>query len=616
MGARNHNPNHIWKDDMKSTSIPTRDQIQTRYKWNRESLFETPQAWEAAFDQAQAEVDSFAADHSEFDKDADTLYKTLDDNFALLNRVEHVLLYAALEYSVDSTDDAAAGRSSRARSLLARARAATSFLEPRILQIGREPLEAWMSENPALEIYRHYLENLFRKAEHYRSEEIENLMGLVSDPFASVNSTMRALTDSDMEFGEARARDGSLHPVTQGTVNGILTQSDRALRQDAWERYFDQYAGHKHTLTSNLEASTKQAVFISRVRHHESTLDAALYPYAIPTSVFFNLLEIFQRNLPIWHRYFKLRKQLLGVEQLELYDVWAPLTDSPPTVPYEQAVEWICAGLAPLGEDYVEIVRQGALEERWIDVLPNQGKRQGAFSWGSPGTHPFIVLSYDDTLFRMSTLAHELGHSMHSYLAWRTQPLVYCDYSLFVAEVASNMHQALVRSYLFETQSDPVFQIALIEEALSNFHRYLLQMPTLARFELQMHQDIEAGRGLTVETMIDRMTNLLSEAYGEAMHIDRTRAGMTWATFGHLYVHFYVFQYSTGIAAAQALAKRVIADEPGARQGYREFLRAGSSVHPLQALKLAGIDLSSPEPIEEAFQALSTMIERLERLTS
>jgi oligoendopeptidase F len=601
---------------MKSTSLPTRDKIETRYKWNRESLFESPPAWETAFDRAYADIDSFAADHAGFDHDADALLTTLDDKFALLNRVEHVLLYAALEYSVDSADDTAAGRSSRARSLLAQARAAISFLEPGILQIGLDVLESWMGENPSLETYRHYLEDLFRKAEHYRSAEIENLMGLVSDPFASVSSTMRALTDSDMLFGEARARDGSLHPVTQGTVSGILTRADRSLRQDAWERYFNQYAGHKHTLTSNLEASTKQAVFTSRVRRHDSTLDAALFPHAIPTSVFFNLLETFQRNLPIWHRYFRLRKRLLGVEQLELYDVWAPLTDSPPTVPYEQAVEWICAGLAPLGEDYVETVRRGALEDRWIDALPNQGKRQGAFSWGSPGTHPFIVMSYDDTLFRLSTLAHELGHSMHSYLAWQTQPLAYCDYSLFVAEVASNMHQALVRSYLFDTQSDPDFQIALIEEALSNFHRYLLQMPTLARFEVQMHQDIEAGLGLTVETMVDRMASMLSEAYGEAMHIDKARAGMTWATFGHLYVHFYVFQYSTGIAAAQALAKRVIADEPGARQGYLEFLRAGGSLHPLQALKLAGIDLSSPQPIEEAFLVLESMIERLEELTA
>jgi len=601
---------------MESNSVPTRDQVDSRFKWNRESLFESPQAWEQAFENVLSEVESFSTTYEGFNANAAALTQALEGSYALMNRVEHILLYASLEYSVDSTDDAAAGRSSRARSLLAQTRAATSFLEPGILQIGIQQINTWMDENPELAIYQHYFDDLFRKAGHYRSAEIENLMGLLDDPFAGTSSTMRALTDSDMQFGDAHASDGNLLQITQGTFSGMLTRRDRTLRQDAWQRYFDRYLEHRHTLTSNLETSTKQAVFAARIRRHTSTLESALFPYAIPTSVFHNLLETTQRKLPVWHRYFELRKHLLGVDSLELYDTWAPLTESPPVVSFEQAVEWICQGLAPLGKEYVETVRRGALEERWIDVLPNQGKRQGAFSWGSPGTHPFIVMSYDNTLFRLSTLAHELGHSMHSYLCWGEQPLVYCDYSLFVAEVASNMHQALVRAYLLETQTDPSFQIALIEEALANFHRYLLQMPTLARFELAMHQEIEAGRGLTPDTMIERMADMLAEAYGSAMNIDRRRAGMTWATFGHLYVHFYVFQYATGIAAAQALARRVVSGEPGACENYLKFLRAGGSLYPLDALDLAGIDLRSPEPIEQAFQVLEEMIDRLERLTA
>lgn len=601
---------------MDSSRVPSRDQIDARFKWNRESLFQSPQSWEQAFENARSEADSFASAHAGYDEDPAALALALNEMFAFHNRVEHVLLYAALEFSVDSTDDRAAERNSRARGLLAKARAATSFLEPGILLLGHERIRQWLAAHPDLAVYQHYLEDLFRKAGHYRSAEVENLLGLIYDPFAGVGNTMRALTDSDMQFGEAHDSDGSQHLITQGTFNGLLTRADRNLRQHAYEQYFDRYLEHKHTLTSNLETSTKQAAFVAGVRRHETTLDAALFPHAIPAGVFHNLLETFVRKLPVWHRYFELRKRLLGVDRLELYDVWAPLTEDPPQIPFEQAVEWICAGLAPLGEAYVETVRRGALEERWIDVFPNLGKRQGAFSWGSPGTHPFIVMSYDDTLFRLSTLAHELGHSMHSYLAWRAQPLVYCDYSLFVAEVASNVHQALVRAYLLETQTDPDFQIAVIEEALSNFHRYLLQMPTLARFELQMHRDVEAGRGLTPDMMINRMADLLAEAYGEGMHLDRPRAGMTWATFGHLYVYFYVFQYASGIAAAQALAGRILSGEPGAREAYLDFLRAGGSLHPLDALDLAGIDLRSPEPIEQAFHVLEGLIGRLENVTA
>jgi len=596
------------------TRTPTREQIEERFKWNRESLFETVEAWEQAFEALQADLAGFAAAHAGFATGASPLAAALDDSFALMNRVERVLLYASLEYSVDTTDDDAAGRNSRARGLLARARAALSFLEPAILEIGSEQLQAWMQADPALARYRHFLEDLQRQSQHVRSAEIEALLGMLYDPFAGAGGTMRALTDSDMQFGDAQGADGSSRQITQGTFNGMLTRPDRSLRADAWSKYFDRYLEHKRTLTSSLETSVKQAVFTARVRQHGSTLEAALFPYAIPTAVFHNLLETFQDQLPVWYRYFELRKRLLGVETLELYDVWAPLNEQPPVVPFEQAVEWIAAGLAPLGEEYVETVRRGVLQERWVDVYPNQGKRQGAFSTGTPGTHPFIVLSYDDTLYRMSTLAHELGHSMHSYLCWREQPLVYGDYSLFVAEVASNLHQALVRAYLLGTQTDPAFQVALIEEAFSNFHRYLLQMPTLARFELAMHREVEAGGGLTAETMIGRMADLLQEAYGPAMHIDRPRAGMTWATFGHLYVNFYVFQYATGIAAAQALARRLVAGEPGAREQYLQFLRAGGSLHPLQALDLAGVDLRTPQPIVQAFEEIGRLVDRLEQL--
>jgi len=601
---------------MPMNEIPKRAQIDSRYTWNRESMYPTSEAWEQAFESAREEIDAYAGLHEDFTSNAVNLRNALNSAFELHNLVERVMLYAALEFSVDTTDDESAGRNSRARKLQADARSATSFLDPGILQLGQPTVLTWMDEEPGLRIYTHYLNDLFRKAKHVRSEEVEALLGMINDPFSGTSNTVSMLTNADMHFGSARDSQGSEFQITQGSVPTLMTRPDRTLRQNTWERYRDRYLEYKNTLASSLETSTKQAVFVARARGHESTLQAALYPHNLPTEVFHNLLATFEEHLPVWHRYFSLRKRLLGLEQLQLYDVWAPLTENPPEISFEQAIDFICEGLAPLGEEYVDTLRRGALEKRWIDVFPNQGKRQGAFSWGTPGTHPFIVMNYDNTLFSLSTLAHELGHSMHSYLCWKTQPLVYADYSLFVAEVASNMHQALVRAYLLETQADPDFQIALIEEAMSNFHRYLLQMPTLARFEWQMHQDVSAGRGLTSTSLIECMADLFQEAYGEAMEIDRPRVGITWATFGHLYVYFYVFQYATGIAAAQALAARLLSGEQGARDGYLEFLRCGGARYPLDALDLAGVDLRTPEIIAEAFNVLTRLTDRLESLTS
>jgi oligoendopeptidase F len=267
-----------------------------------------------------------------------------------------------------------------------------------------------------------------------------------------------------------------------------------------------------------------------------------------------------------------------------------------------------------MGEEYVEILRNGCLRDRWVDIYPNKGKRAGAFSSGAPGTYPFILMSYGDTVFSMGTLAHELGHSLHSYLAWQNQPLIYSDYSIFVAEVASNFHQAMVRAYLLENNPDPNIQIGVIEEAMANFHRYFLVMPTLARFELEIHEAVERGEGLTADGMIERHAGLLAEAYGEGMEIDRERLGIQWATYGHLFVDYYVFQYATGISGAHALSEQILSGAEGAVENYLSFLKAGGSMYPIDALKMAGVNLTKPDAVEETFQVLARMVDKLEEL--
>jgi oligoendopeptidase F len=353
-----------------------------------------------------------------------------------------------------------------------------------------------------------------------------------------------------------------------------------------------------------------------RTRKHDSTLAASLIDLNIPTEVFHNLINTFKKNLPVWHRYFELRRKVLGLKEIAYYDMWAPLTKKKVKVPYEKAVDLICEGLAPMGREYVKTVRRGCLEERWVDVYPNQGKQNGAFSWGTHGTHPFIMMSYTDEMISLSTLAHELGHSMHSYLTWKHQPLAYADYSLFVAEVASNFHQALVRGHLLKTVPDRHFQIALLEEAMSNFFRYFFQMPILARFELETHQRVERGEALTADAMIDLMVDLFAEGFGPRFKMDRARVGMTWATFGHLFADYYVYSYATGISGAQALSARVLRGEKNVVQDYLDFLKAGASDYPLAVLKRAGVDLASPKPVEETFAVIEGYIGRLEGMLS
>jgi oligoendopeptidase F len=370
----------------------------------------------------------------------------------------------------------------------------------------------------------------------------------------------------------------------------------------------------KNTLTANLILSYKMDVFGSRARHYPSSVEASLFENAIPRAVYDNLVATCVKHLPTWHRYWAIRRKALGVKKLNPYDIWAPISKNPPDVPFEQSIDWLAEALAPLGSDYTETFRQGCLHERWVDRYPNIGKTSGAFSTGAPGTSPFIVMNYNHDFGSMSTLSHEIGHSMHSYLTWQNQPMIYSTYSLFVAEVASNFNQAMLRGYLFKRNDDPQFQIALIEEAMDNFHRYFFIMPMLARFELEMHERIEKGQGAGAEDLIKLMADLFTEGYGGEMEVDRERVGITWAQFGHLYAAYYVYQYATGISAAHYLAGRIQAGEPGAAEAYLEFLKAGASLYPLDALKVAGVDMTSSEPIEAAFKVLEGHINRLEVL--
>lgn len=599
---------------MSENNVPLRSEIAPEYTWNAESVYPDIAAWEAELEAIQKLIPAFSSRQGTLASSPLSLAETLQMRDDLVKRAVVALMYARMKNAVDLTDQANAALPGKATGVFGQVLAAVSFVEPELLQIGQQQLEQWLGKDKGLNIYAQYFNNLFRKQTHVRSAEVEELLGMLADPFASVESTASMLTNADFKYPAASGSQGESMEVTQGSLYKILGLPDRRLRQTAWDGYMDTHLAFKNTLANNLITAIKGYSFRARARRHNSTLEASLFDNCVPPEVFHNLLETFHKHLPVWHRYFALRRKALGVDQLKPYDMWAPLTTQKPSIPYAQAVEWICQGLAPMGPDYAAEVRQGCLHDRWVDVYPNQGKSAGAFSYGAPGAYPFIVMSYTDDIFSLSTLAHELGHSMHSLLTWRTQPVIYSDYSLFVAEVASNFHQAMVRAFLLEKQNDRDFQISVIEEAMANFFRYFLIMPTLARFEMEVHRRIEQGEGLSADVMNDLMADLFQEAYGDQVQVDRPRVGITWATFGHLYMDFYVYQYATGISAAHSLSRRILDGVPGAVENYLKFLSAGSSLYPLDALKLAGVDMASPQPVEESFALLSALVDRLEQL--
>jgi oligoendopeptidase F len=598
-----------------ANTVPPRNKIKQKFTWNAESVFKSPQAWEKEIEQISEDIANIKPYQGRLSESPEVLLNALEEAYDLVSRIQVASMYAGFSYAVDTTNQEAAGMQSRAQSLYGQVLSAVSFLQPEILAIGKDKLEEWMSQNQKLAVYRQSFDDLFRKQAHVRSAEVEELLGLVSDPLQGPYTSTSMLTNADFKFKPVKAGVGKTLDLTQGTMSNLMHNPDRKVRRAAYENYMDRYVEHKNTLATNLTHSIKANVFYMRARKHESSLAASLFDLNIPTDVFYNLIDTFKKNLPVWHRYFALRRKALGLKKLAYYDMWAPITKKKVKVPFDKAVDLIGKSLAPMGKEYVDTLRKGVLKERWVDVYPNQGKMEGAFSWGAQGTHPFINMSYTDEVTSMSTLAHELGHSMHSYLTWKNQPFIYSGYSLFVAEVASNFHQAMMRGHLLKTVKDKNFQLALIEEAVGgNFFRYFFQMPTLARFELETHQRIERGESLTADSMIDLMADLFAEGFGPDFDMDRGRVGMTWSTFGHLFADYYVYAYATGISAAHSLAGGILRGEPNAVENYLGFLKSGSSDYSLNVLKSAGVDMTSPKAVEDTFAVMEGYIDRLEQL--
>lgn len=600
---------------MVTTTLPKRSEVMPEERWDIESLFASDAAWEAAYDALSARLPELARYQGRLGESGATLLAALGLRDEVMAEVARVAVYATLRRSEDATNATYAALASRAQGLTARANGIAAWYGPEILALDPATLDRFIADVPDLATYTHYFAKLDRMRGHLRSAEVEALLAQgqeVTDTFRTIHG---ALENADMEFGDIADAANQPTRIGPGNLQQLLASEDRTVRRAAWEQSADAYLRMQHTFAGTLIGTVKRDVFTARARGYDSSLEATLAPNAIPTAVFHNLLDTVWKNLPTWHRYFAVRRKALGLDRLHGWDLTAPLQRDAPHVPFPAGVAMIADGLAPLGEEYVGIVRRGAAE-RWVDRGANIGKGGGAFSSGAPGAHPFISMNYTDSLASMSTLAHELGHSLHSYYTWQTQPMVYARYSMFVAETASNMHQALVGAHLLATHDDPAFLIALIEERMGNHLRYLFTMPILARFEFECHTRVERGEALSAEGMTEQLADLYQQGYGGEVEMDAPRMGVTWARFSHLFSPFYVFQYATGIAAAAALAQQVREEGAPAAARYLTLLKTGDAAFPIDALRAAGVDMADPAPVQAAFDILAGYVDRLEQLTT
>ncbi len=592
---------------------PARRDVPTEQTWDIEALYATPQTWEAEAAALAAELPSLGQFAGTLGGSPEALARYLATHEALRMRLSRLMSYASMSASVDGKDTEAADRRDRAASLGSVFAASTAFAKPELLALDEAQVRPWLARSDLAD-FAVMIERVWRERPHVRSAEVEELLGLVQAPFASERGIHPALVNMDLDFGRVSLPGAGDVQIGQGNIDRLTADPDRAVRREAWESYADAHLATQHAMAAALSTHVRQNVFLARARRYPDALTAALTPDHIPTSVFHTLIDSYLANIHIWHRYWDVRRRWLGLDELREYDVKAPLVAAP-EMSYAQAVDAIVNGMAPLGDAYQTQTRAGLTTERWVDWASNAGKRQGAYSNGGARVKPYIFMSFQGGLGSMSTLAHEIGHSMHSWLSQQAQASSVPRYTLFAAEVASNFNQAMVRHHLFQHNTDPDFEVALIEEAVSNFHRYFFIMPTLARFESEIHRRIEAGESLSAPALNTLMADLLQDGYGQGVTIDRERSGITWGEFStHLYANFYAYQYATGISAAHQLRAGFDADPEGARGRYLQFLSEGGRLDPLDALHAAGVDLTTAQPVEETFKVLSGYVDRLEEL--
>ena len=598
---------------MADRGLCTREEIPAEAKWAIEDLYKNDDEWEADFTRLKEHLPELSAYEGRLGESAQTLLsmQRLCDKMNML--AEKVYVYANQRLHENTDNAVYQNLASRAQSLLVEMSERTSYIEPEIMGLPEGTIEKYLQENGELRVYGQYFENMIRQKAHVLPGEMEKLLASAGELAESPKDIFSMFNNADIRFPKITGEDDTDVEVTHGRFISLLQSKDQRVRKDAFEALYGVYEKFRNTLAATYRANVKQEVFFARARRYGSDLEAALDGSHIPVSVYDNLIHVVHEHLPLMHRYVKIRKKLLGLDELHMYDLYTPMTEnSGEHFSFEDAKKTVLEGLAPMGEEYLSHLKDG-FEHGWIDVYENQGKRSGAYSWGAYGTHPYVLLNYQGTLNDVFTLAHEMGHALHSWYSDETQPYIYAGYRIFVAEVASTCNEALLIHHLLKKAKDPKTKAYLINYFLEQFRTTLYRQTMFAEFEKITHGLQEAGEALTAERLCSIYYDLNKAYFGEDICIDR-QIEMEWARIPHFYTPFYVYQYATGFSAAIALSGKILREGEAAVEQYKRFLKGGSSMYPLELLRLAGVDMEQKKPVEDALQVFSEYLDEMERL--
>ncbi|WP_455660706.1 oligoendopeptidase F [Pradoshia sp.] len=593
--------------------LPERKEIPVEDTWRLEDIFETDQAWEDEFKNIQDSLPKGEQYRGKLGESADVLWDALQFQDEMTERLGRLYTYSHMRYDQDTGNTFYQGMDDRAKNLYSQASSIFSYIVPEILSIDEETINRFMGEKEELKLYAQVLKEINLQRPHVLTAEQEALLAQASEVLSASSNTFGMLNNADLRFPSIKDENGQEVELTHGRYTRFLESADRRVRKEAFEAMYKTYGQYKNTFASTLAGTVKKDNFYAKVRNYSSAREAALSANNIPESVYENLVGAIHDNLHLLHRYVRLRKKILGVDELHMYDLYTPLVkDVKMEIPYEDAKNYVLKGLAPLGEDYVSVLKEG-FENRWVDVHENRGKRSGAYSSGAYGTNPYILMNWQDNVNNLFTLAHEFGHSVHSYYTRKNQPYQYGDYSIFVAEVASTTNEALLNDYLLKEIDDEQKRIYLLNHYLEGFRGTVFRQTMFAEFEHLIHKMAQDGIALTAESFTQTYYELNKKYFGEDIVIDE-EIGLEWSRIPHFYYNYYVYQYATGFSAAAALSSQILEEGQPAVERYLGFLEAGSSDFPIEVLKKAGVDMTSPEPIEAACKVFEEKLTELEQL--
>lgn len=594
-------------------TLPSRDEIPVEDTWRLEDIFATDEDWEKEF-AAIKELLPKAADYQgRLGESADVLYEALQFQDEVMMRLGKLYTYAHMRYDQDTTNSFYQGMNDRATTLYTQASSSFAYVVPELLSIDEKQLKQFLEEKEELKLYEHAFDQIAKMRPHVLSAEMESLLAQASEVMASPSNTFGMLNNADLEFPVIKDENGEEVQVTHGRYIRFLESSDRRVRHDAFKAVYDTYGNFKNTFASTLSGQVKKDNFYAKVRNYKSAREAALSNNHIPEEVYDNLVRTVNDHLHLLHRYVSLRKKVLGVDELHMYDLYTPLVkDVQMEFTFDEAKDVVLKGLEPMGEDYLSVLKK-AFTERWIDVHENKGKRSGAYSSGAYGTNPYILMNWQNNVDNVFTLAHELGHSVHSYYTRKYQPYPYGDYSIFVAEVASTCNENLLTDYFLNTLEDKKERLYLLNHYLETFRGTVFRQTMFAEFEHEIHVRAQNGEALTAESLTKIYYDLNKKYFGNDIVVDE-EIGLEWARIPHFYYNYYVYQYATGFSAATALSKQILQEGKPAVERYIDFLKAGSSDYPIEVLKRAGVDMTSSKPIEDACKVFEEKLTEMEQL--